>query len=39
MGLPIVYQIIQNHGAEIVVESKENQGTVFNIRFPMEANG
>ncbi len=39
MGLPIVYQIIQNHGGEVVVESRKNRGTVFTIRFPMEGNG
>ena len=39
MGLPIVYQIIQNHGGNIDVETQEGKGTVFRIRLPLEEMG
>ncbi len=34
LGLSIVKWIADNHGAEIEVQSKENQGTTFIIHFP-----
>ena len=35
LGLSIAYWIITNHGGEINVESKEGEGTVFEILLPM----
>ncbi len=37
LGLSIVHQIIQNHNAQIQVESQINKGTTFIIKFPMFA--
>ncbi|HPG30920.1 MAG TPA: ATP-binding protein, partial [bacterium] len=34
LGLSIVYDIISNHGGEITVESKPDEGTVFKISLP-----
>ncbi|MEW6738727.1 MAG: ATP-binding protein [Nitrospirota bacterium] len=40
LGLAISYGIIQNHGGEILVESKKGYGSVFRIRLPAgEDNG
>jgi signal transduction histidine kinase len=36
LGLSIVYGIIQKHGGSIDVESKQGEGTRFNIRLPIE---
>ncbi|HPR63281.1 MAG TPA: ATP-binding protein [Thermoanaerobaculia bacterium] len=35
LGLSISYGIIQAHGGKISVESKENQGTIFSLYFPL----
>jgi signal transduction histidine kinase len=37
LGLSIVYNIIQEHYGKITVNSKENLGTTFYIRFPKES--
>ncbi len=34
LGLPVVYGIAQEHGAEISVETKKDKGTKFKITFP-----
>jgi signal transduction histidine kinase len=34
LGLSVCYNIIRNHGGEILVESKEGKGTVFSIQLP-----
>lgn len=34
LGLSIVYQIIREHGGQIMVESKEGKGTIFKILLP-----
>ncbi|MFL2030431.1 ATP-binding protein [Loigolactobacillus zhaoyuanensis] len=34
LGLAIVHQLVQLHGGEIKVDSKENVGTTFTISFP-----
>jgi PAS domain S-box-containing protein len=36
LGLSICYSIIKDHGGTIAVTSKENQGTTFTIRIPMD---
>lgn len=36
LGLSIVYKLVKLHGGEIFVETKENIGTVFTIKFPVE---
>ncbi len=36
LGLSICYKIIQEHGGDILVQSQENQGTVFSILFPLK---
>jgi len=38
LGLTIVYNVVQFMGGSINVESKENFGTAFKIRFPLIAN-
>jgi len=35
LGLSVVYNIIKKHKGEISVESREHQGTVFKISFPV----
>ncbi|GAA0731339.1 hypothetical protein GCM10008905_33520 [Clostridium malenominatum] len=35
LGLSLSYKIIQNHGGEIKIDSKENMGTCFNINLPI----
>ena len=35
LGLAVSYSIIQKYGGEIDVESEENKGTIFTIRFPI----
>ncbi len=35
LGLAIVREVVQIHGGEIAVESKENEGTEFRLRFPI----
>jgi two-component system NtrC family sensor kinase len=40
LGLAISYGIIQNHGGEIIVESKAGSGSTFRVRLPAgEGNG
>jgi hypothetical protein len=34
IGLSTCYSIVKNHGGEITVTSKENQGTCFNVSLP-----
>jgi two-component system sensor histidine kinase PilS (NtrC family) len=34
MGLPTVHRIVENHGGELQLDSRVNEGTVFRIRFP-----
>lgn len=34
LGLSIVYGVVNNHGGKIDVKSKENEGTVFILKFP-----
>lgn len=36
LGLSIVKQIIERHGGEILVNSKEGQGTTFTVRLPKD---
>jgi signal transduction histidine kinase len=33
IGLSITHDIVKAHGGEILVNTKENEGTVFTIRF------
>jgi signal transduction histidine kinase len=35
LGLTMVYKIVKEHGGDITIQSKENQGTVFTIQFPV----
>jgi two-component system NtrC family sensor kinase len=35
LGLSIVYGVVQNHGGKISVQSKEGEGTVFTLTFPV----
>ncbi|MCD6352964.1 MAG: PAS domain S-box protein [Proteobacteria bacterium] len=35
LGLAITYRIIENHGGEIIIHSKENEGTEVVIYFPL----
>ena len=35
LGLTIVYQIMKSHGGDIFVDSKEGEGTVFTLLFPV----
>jgi two-component system, NtrC family, sensor kinase len=36
LGLSVVYGIVRKHGGSITVESREGEGTRFNIRLPVE---
>lgn len=36
LGLAICYSIIQNHGGEILVESKKGEGSKFRIKLPVD---
>ena len=36
LGLFIVYEIIEEHGGCISVESEVGRGTVFHLRLPLE---
>jgi anti-anti-sigma regulatory factor len=38
MGLAQVFSVIYQHGGNIIVESKESQGTVFTIKIPQHHN-
>lgn len=38
LGLSVSYRIVKNHGGEILVESKENRGTTFVVRLPVNHN-
>jgi CheY-like chemotaxis protein len=35
LGLSLSYAIVKSHGGEIEVSSQKNQGTIFNIKFPL----
>jgi signal transduction histidine kinase len=35
LGLSLSYDIVKAHGGELMVESKEGEGTVFNIKLPI----
>ena len=35
LGLTLVYKIIKEHGGEIALNSKEDQGTIFSISLPI----
>jgi signal transduction histidine kinase len=35
LGLPITYNLVEAHGGEITFESKEGEGTLFTIAFPI----
>ncbi|PZX58120.1 sensor histidine kinase [Algoriphagus chordae] len=37
LGLSISYDIVKAHGGEIIVESKEGEGTEFCVRLPIDA--
>jgi signal transduction histidine kinase len=37
LGLPICKRIIDAHGGQIAVESKQGKGTTFTIRLPIKA--
>lgn len=39
LGLSVVYGIIQNHNAEITVETEPNKGTTFIIKLPVSKTG
>ena len=39
MGLAIAYRILEQHGADIQVDSIPGQGTEFTLRFPLQAEG
>jgi len=39
LGLSIVHRILEQHKATIEVKSKENQGTIFYLRFPVKKSG
>jgi signal transduction histidine kinase len=36
LGLPIVYQIIRDHGGTITVSSLEGQGTTITVELPLD---
>lgn len=35
MGMAVVHGIVKHHGGDITIQSKEDEGTVFNIHFPI----
>ena len=35
LGLSIVYGVVKNHGGKVLVKSRENEGTVFTLNFPV----
>lgn len=35
MGLAVVYSIVQQHGGEVWVESRQGEGTAFSVRLPI----
>ncbi|MBI9102806.1 MAG: PAS domain-containing protein [Spirochaetales bacterium] len=35
LGLTLVYKIIKEHGGDVSIKSKENEGTTFTFRFPV----
>jgi PAS domain S-box-containing protein len=35
LGLSLSYAIVKSHGGEIEVSSQKNQGTIFNLKFPL----
>ena len=37
IGLVHTYRLVKRHQGEITVNSKENEGTVFNLRFPIDS--
>lgn len=39
LGLSVSYQIIKDHGGEILVESEPNEGTVFTVVLPNQKTG
>ena len=39
LGLSLSYDIVKAHGGEIKVETKENEGTEFNIQLPFNSIG
>jgi signal transduction histidine kinase len=39
LGMPIVSQIVRNHGGELEVESREGEGTRVFVRLPVTMNG
>ncbi len=36
LGLSVVYQVMKDHGGEVVLDSQEERGTVVTFRFPSE---
>jgi len=36
LGLAIVKRIVEAHSGELLIESSENEGTVFNVRLPLK---
>ncbi|MBW3669448.1 MAG: two-component sensor histidine kinase [Actinobacteria bacterium] len=39
LGLSIVRHVATNHGGEVLVESREGEGSTFTLRLPMAGNG
>ena len=39
LGLPIAYQIVEQHGGELVIETNSPQGCSFLIRLPLDGKG
>jgi len=39
MGLTQVFSVIYQHGGQIIVDSKENKGTMFTIKIPQQQQG
>ncbi len=38
LGLSLVYEIVESHGGKITMESKVNEGTVFQVFLPLDSN-